>query len=219
MTSVTAGGPGLVAVGRSDDFGGGEVLVENVFIVEGDAVVWTSVDGLSWSRLPHNEDVFGGAWTQEMLAVTVGGPGLVAVGRDGAGSCWCNPILWSGGQHPAVWTSPDGLSWSRVPHDDNDFAESSDRLLAVTAGGPGLVAVGYNDTGPAPVWTSIDGLSWTPVTHENPTEMRGWMSDVTVGGPGLVAFGSSADQHAVWTSTHGLEWSPAPNIAIPLPQP
>ena len=82
MDSVTAGGPGLVAVGY------------DLFDAGFDAAVWTSPDGVNWSRVPHNEAVFGGTGTQEMNAVTAGGPGLVAVGSarlpdgDGDGAVW-----------------------------------------------------------------------------------------------------------------------------------
>ena len=48
--------------------------------------MWTSADGITWSRVPHDESVFGGALTQEMNSVTAGGPGLVAVGIDGLGN-------------------------------------------------------------------------------------------------------------------------------------
>ena len=80
MGSVTAKGPGLVAVGRDDD--------------AGDAAVWTSVDGITWSRVPHHEAIFGGGGRQGMLSVIAAGPSLVAVGRDDddndfdAGAVW-----------------------------------------------------------------------------------------------------------------------------------
>ena len=69
MHSVTAAGAGVVAVGADGGF----------YATRGDAVVWTSVDGITWSRVPHDEAVFGGA---EMYSVTVGGGGLVAVGDE-----------------------------------------------------------------------------------------------------------------------------------------
>jgi hypothetical protein len=57
-----------------------------------------------------------------MLSVTTGGPGLVAVGTDGY------PYIGNSGQlsefpdelavDAAVWTSPDGLVWTRVPHNE-----------------------------------------------------------------------------------------------------
>ena len=59
------------------------------------AAVWTSTDGITWNRVAHDEAVFGSDLiAQRMNAITVGGPGLVAVGRDG------------GRQAAAVWTSP-----------------------------------------------------------------------------------------------------------------
>lgn len=49
----------------------------------------------------------------------------------------------------AVWTSPDGIDWSRVANDDAVFGTQKADLPAlemrsVTAGGPGVVAVGAN---------------------------------------------------------------------------
>lgn len=63
MQTVTSTGQGLVAVGWDQG-----------------AAVWTSSDGITWSRAPH-DDAFGEAW---MSGVAHWGPGLVAVG--GAGS-------------------------------------------------------------------------------------------------------------------------------------
>jgi hypothetical protein len=137
MTSVTSGGPGLVAVG----WDGGS-------LVGGSAAVWTSTDGLVWSRVPHDEAVFGGSESQSMTSVTTGGPGLVAVGWDGGS-------LVRGSA--AVWTSTDGLIWSRVPHDEMVFGGGGEQsMTSVTSGGPGLVAVGWDGSlvgGRAAVWT------------------------------------------------------------------
>jgi hypothetical protein len=195
ISDVTAGGPGFVAVG-------GESVLPDFF--EGIAVVWTSVDGLTWSRVPHDEAVFGGPDSQMMLDVTIGGPGLVAVGMDGRGA-WDN----SEGQVAAVWTSVDGLTWSRVPHDEAVFGEDRPAMLGVTAGGPGLVAVGYSfpHSAPAAVWTSVDGVTWSRVEHDNATGMSGTMWSATVSDTGLVAVGQSGNHAAVWTSPDGTTWS------------
>jgi hypothetical protein len=201
MSAVTVGGPGLVAVGRSNNGYEGDADIDGQ-PREGDAVVWTSVDGLTWSRVPHDEAVFGGVRNQGMLDVTVGGPGLVAVGSDGGN--WWNPV---GDMDAAVWTSVDGLTWSRVPHDEDAFGGDRPAMLSVTAGGPGLVAVGKG----AAVWTSVNGFTWSRVIHDQRVGMTGYMVDVTVGGPGLVAVGSGVTQAAVWTSVDGLTWSPAAN--------
>jgi len=153
---------------------------------DGDAAVWTSVDGFTWSRVPHDESVFGGVDSQVILDVTVGGPGLVAGGNDGGRGWWDN----NAENNAAVWTSVDGVNWSRVPHDESVFSSGGNPvMLSVTAGGPGLVAVGADfhpsELAETPVWTSPDGVTWTRVPDD--ATVRGSMTSVTTGGPGLVA--------------------------------
>ena len=183
--SVIAAGPGLVAVGEG---------------------VWTSVDGFDWDRVPDEEGIFEDAG---LTSVTVGGPGLVAVGVVAGGEF----------DNAAVWTSVDGIVWTRVPHDEATFGERSPgvdlTMSHVTVGGPGLVAVGMDWSGPdanAAVWTSVDGLNWTRVPHDE--EVFGGsghqaISGVTAAGPGLVAVGTtrSPQQAVVWTSVDGLTWT------------
>ena len=59
-----------------------------------------------------------------------------------------------GGEDAAVWTSPDGINWTRVPHDENVFGGGK-VMVAVAAGGP-LVAVGYDLSG-----DDLDTIVWT----------------------------------------------------------
>ena len=167
MESVTAAGPGVVAVGHDED--------------RQAAAIWVSVDGLTWQRITHDQDVFGG--NTELRSVTAGGPGLVAAGHD------------FNRDAPAFWTSADGLTWQRTTHDEHVFSKRTE-LRSVTAGGPGLVAVGHDfRLDAAALWTSVDGLTWQRVTHDedvfgsskDPQDM--W--SVVVGGPGLVAVGGS----------------------------
>jgi hypothetical protein len=196
MTSVVAGGPGLVAVGHDG------LWDENPrdWYPDPSAAVWTSEDGIVWSRVPHDEEIFGGA---AMNDVTLGGPGLVAVG-------------WSD-SNAAVWTSVDGLTWSRV-HDDS--LRTGEAMNSVVVGGPGLVAVGNEGGAAAAVWTSVDGLTWTRVPHDreifgSPTALGFGMISVTAGGPGLVAVGAWPEapriSAKVWTSVDGLTWTRVPD--------
>ena len=202
MNSVTVGGPGLVAVGSANSA----------------PAVWTSVDGITWSRVPHNEAVGGGS----MSSVTSGGPGLVAVG--------------SFEPNAAVRTSADGVTWSRVPNDEAVFggvmgagaASGGATMNSVTAGGPGLVAVGSEDIGAA-VWTSVDGITWSRVPY-NGAFGAATMQSVTVAGPGLIAVGGSgpaergscittavsscSGQARVWISPDGITWSRVPSEAV-----
>jgi hypothetical protein len=200
MRGVTVGGPGLVAVGSESVDG------------DSDAAAWISADGLTWTRVPHDEANLGGRNGQTMRAVVAGGPGLVAVGYESSGQ----------DSDAAVWTSVDGSTWTRVPHDEAVFGGDNSRAMtAVVAGGPGLVAVGYDSANQgwagmdanAAVWTSPDGIAWTRVPNAEVFGDRLWqiMNAVTRGGPGLVAVGHDGAVNdydaAVWTSTDGIIWT------------
>jgi hypothetical protein len=188
------------------------------YCVDRVAAVWTSVDGVTWARVPHDDSIFGGKGDVGMASVTVGGPGLVAVGSDASddGQEWFGQ--WTA-EAVVVWTSVDGLTWSRVPHDDEIFGEAE--VQSVTVGGPGLVAVGlapFATRSVAAVWTSPDGLSWSRVAYTRKAFGSGLavsgslieMSSVTAGGPGLVAVGGPESAALVWTSVDGITWSQVP---------
>jgi hypothetical protein len=108
--------------------------------------VWTSPDAITWSRVPHDEDIFGGDYDQVMRSVVAVGSGLVAVGLDNSG----------GDDDAAVWNSPDGVTWIRVPHDEAVLGGTGrQEMRSVVAVGSGLVAVGYDTSGgdrDAAVW-------------------------------------------------------------------
>ncbi|GMQ85067.1 MAG: hypothetical protein BMS9Abin07_0632 [Acidimicrobiia bacterium] len=208
LSSVTAGGPGLVAIG-TEQIG-----------VQIHPVIWTSPDGINWSRAPLDTGSLAEDGVQRIFDVTTGGPGLVAVGSDGT---------WNDAESAAaVWTSPDGLTWSRVPHDEGVFGgEGGQVMRSVTVGGPGFVAVGVDhaeDLDPfeqhtseahGAVWTSPDGISWSRVADQEALSESGNgprdMWSVTAGGPGLVAVGTSGTEFnavaTTWSSSDGLKWS------------
>jgi hypothetical protein len=180
MQDVTVGGPGLVAIGD----------------VESGAAVWTSVDGTTWARVPHDPAVFGADSDLSMSAVTAGGPGLVAVGLD-----------WSGGAtaDAVIWTSVDGIVWDRVPHDEDLFGGVGNQAaVSVAATDTRVIAVGVERSSDidAAVWTSEDGIVWQRVAHDEAALGEGEMWNVTVGGPGFVSVGTSID---------GVTWHRVPH--------
>jgi hypothetical protein len=152
------------------------------------ATVWTSIDGITWAQLPYDEASVG---VGEILSVTSTASGLVAVGMGGSDD----------GERafvPAVWTSLDGITWSsRILHDQAGLGVSA--MVSVTAGGPGVVAVG-GESGAA-VWTSTDGIGWTPVLANESFSAEAGMASVTFGGPGFVVVGRDGDDAAVWVAT------------------
>ena len=122
-----------------------------------------------------------------MLAVTTGGPGLVAVGAD----YWPSNL-----SETPVWTSPDGIIWTRVPNDEEVFGGGA-WITSVTAGGPGLIAVGGMNglgTDEEAVWTSVDGITWSRVPDDD--ALFGSRVFRVIDRPGFVAVGEDFDQAA-----------------------
>lgn len=188
---VAAGPSGLVAVGTDDAA----------------AAVWTSPDGQDWSRVTHDDGIFGSrvfSDDAEVVGTGMGSivtveSGFVAVGYDLAGA--------------AVWRSPDGLQWSRIPPDARTFGSDGGQwMLDVTAAGPGLVAVGtYGAQGTLVTWTSDDGESWTraPSAQDAFAGSGLYLHAVAAREDRLVAVGEDYGRRAaaVWTSSDGLSWT------------
>ena len=84
-----------------------------------------------------------------MLDIAVGGPGLVAVGEDSD----------AGLAQTAVWTSVDGISWSRVallPPGEGAF---SGALRGIVSGGPGDGSSSETYRGPSQRCPKVKRLS------------------------------------------------------------
>jgi quercetin dioxygenase-like cupin family protein len=120
VTTMVAGGPGLVAAGMNSD---------------GEPTFWTSVDGRTFQETtsfplagPTAEDV--SREQPSVQAIAVGQEWMVAVGNTG---------FSFGTVDPAIWVSRDGVVWEAVPVDLIDRIVSLDH---VTYGGSTFVAVG-----------------------------------------------------------------------------
>lgn len=216
LQAVTVGGPGLIAVGAVCD-GYCPYWPEEA---HWSAAVWTSSDGTAWQRVPHDEAIFGGAGDQMMLDVVAGGPGYVAVGFSHLESV--AGYVGDGTLDAAVWVSPDGLSWEIVSDPDGVFTGPLDeRMDAVTAGGPGLVAAGTIGN-EAAIWTSPNGLDWTRIVDEDfvpatpPDGVEGTefiqIHDVVAKGSRLVAVGVD------WSGYYGDDFQVQPNLKDPIEQ-
>ncbi len=205
VSAITAGGPGLVAVGSR----------------YGKAAVWTSSDGRTWTSVA-GEELDGGEYIWD---VTTGGPGLVAVGIGG------DPTEVSV-MDGIVWTSADGRAWEQAPHDP---VFRLAWLQAVAAGGPGLVAVGTTPDGPQAWFSSDgvtwERASVPPVPRNIARDTSGllhpraeaYMRDVAVVGDRLVAVGEvgiscgegcGRQIMIMWTSTDGMAWTEVSRDAV-----
>ena len=111
-----------------------------------DGAVWTSSDGIAWSQVPYDGEVFREA---RILDLAAGGPGLVATGSTGE--------LGTAG---AIWTSPDGETWTKAPDDGSIFGEGI--IFGATATDTGVVAVGWDHLEPGDPEIVGAVWIWTP---------------------------------------------------------
>ena len=134
----------------------------------------------------------------EVMAAASNRVGVVAVGN----------LNGTDGGIGAIWFSPDGADWERVPHDDELFGvpglSPNTMIVDVAANDSEFLAVGVRFTEPRQriVWRSSDGLTWS--RSQGPdfdaaavvATDRGWM---VVGSGGLDA--------RVATSQDGVTWA------------
>lgn len=100
--------------------------------------MWTSTDGLDWTRVEIPDGMSG------VCALTaIGARGFLAFGHSG--------------DRPVAWTSVDGTTWVESMVEDADMRGSPE--CNVVAVEDGLVAVMRVDSG-ALIWTSHDGAHW-----------------------------------------------------------
>ena len=214
IAAIAAGPHGYIMVGFASDQGvpGPDVRAR--------ATAWTSPDGTTWTRAIDSAEMDVGPCvdTREtpscggMRAVAVTPSGFVAVGEVRTSSAPDQP------PQPAAWTSLDGLRWTRVSDGLGFGAETVNvggSLSGVTAGGPGLVAVGSAcrpDCGSAYanglVATSVDGSTWSLTILDAASELI----DVTTSGrslfaPGVRQSASGPAELQLWRSDDsGVTW-------------
>jgi hypothetical protein len=129
-------------------------------LTSGSAVSWASSDGRAWQE-GQALDMAGLTGGAQVEQVVEGPAGLLALGRvpgcadDGTG-CMPTPAT-------AIWTSTDGLHWSRV---DLKNAFGGGAVGDVAAGPKGYLAVSVSSatTASPAVWLSSDGRAWRAVS-------------------------------------------------------
>lgn len=149
------------------------------------AAIWTSRDGRRWKRaaLPNARGAGAG-----VDAVAATSRGLVAIGRS------------------VLWTSRDGRAWKLARRGSGPLSG----VQAVTRGGPGLLAYGYesNTVEPA-IWASADGRAWRRVLDGGVTHDLGKVVGVARAGDGWLAMGSTLIpfRAVAWTSPDAITWT------------
>jgi len=165
--------------------------------------IWWSDDGDSWTRVPHDDALFGertalSVAPVEIFEVVATEDSFLAVGGIK------EPVR---ADRPLVWRSEDGRTWTRGPYDsDLEFAY----IRAVASFNGGLVAVGLDNehtAGSGVVWRSADGTNWE-VAFRPPEQ---FFDVVTVGSltePVLFAVTDSAIHY----STDARTWEQARSL-------
>jgi hypothetical protein len=223
------GSSGILAIASVPGMGGVHLVA--IGNGAGDGRVWTSPDGVAWTREPSTgleaarpfavgaqasrliavgNEVVGGdsvatAWistdSRRWDAMRFGGStGLTAVAASPARIIVAGSAR-SGGGLP-IWSSRDGgRTWQQA---DQTTPYTRANVSGVALGGPGFVAVGYDDVG-AVAWTSTDGLHWRRV--DDPSFSSGRMMAVASAPAGLVAVGGNDHGAIAWMSLDGVAWS------------
>lgn len=202
LLAVTHGPRGFVAVGH-DELSKGNYV----------ATAWTSKNGTEWTRVAHDDAVFGANGGQTIMkSVATTESRMVAVGEVASSN--------TEGPTAAVWTSTDGQSWTRLPHDNAVFGrrDGFTTMNAISTEKDGMVAVGATedvrggDGLNAVVWISTDGSTWSRVGHDEAvfgsqaaksSEMWSVVprrSTIIVAGNSLLR-GTDTLVAAVWTAT------------------
>jgi hypothetical protein len=158
-----------------------------------------------WSALTPGSPfttLFGGPGAPGITATVPYGDGFVAVGLD---SRLDGPV------NGAIWSSPDGTTWTRVGVAEADLANV--KLDMVATDGRRLIALGRPSASDNAhegldliLWLSDDGTDWRrPADPQSPfgsAAIRG-----IVGGPsGFVAWGEDGGKAALFHSADGESW-------------
>ena len=186
-------------------------------------VNYLSTDGRTWAELGSSVQAF---------HLADGPAGVIALGPEGA--AWrlvkSRPVGPSPTPAGPATPSPEPVGRSWVEASVPILADRPVGLMeAVTAGGPGFVAVGRGCnvvrdpiSCEAVVWTTADGRAWTRAPASDATNIGAYiptsgpevgMFDVAAGPPGIVAIGYAARptlQATTWFSTDGTSWERIP---------
>ena len=150
------------------------------------SMIWRSTDGRHWERALR------AAASQQLNAITAGGPGFVAVGSDGQGG--------------AVWQS----ATDSVGRRSSTTRSTAGRWISVVATKSGLVAYGARwNTDSRMIWTSPDGLEWLAATNESGLRVARGVEAVAAWDGQALAFvgpGDTLGRVEVWATTGRAEW-------------
>jgi hypothetical protein len=167
--------------------------------------VWRSSDGINWTRVATNGTIFP---PRDRHAVAAFNNKLWVIGG------WDElPAIGGGGtRFNDVWSSPDGVNWTKqIPAGGTIF---SPRLghAAVVYGGKLWVISGDVDSTPTmanDVWSTVDGTNWVKVTDTAAFPAREGHGVAVFNNAMWIVGGDDASgaRSDVWKSTDGATWT------------
>ena len=199
VNAIVATPSGMVAVGQ---------VAETQKAEPARVGVWTAAADGVWQR--RDDPTFGdgvGSWALNDVAAA--GGTIVAVGVADSLAATSDPVAW--------YSDDGGQTWGVAEVETGSEFEGFAGMAGVAAGGPGFVAVGFEQDieNAAAVWTSVDGRRWDRVPGD-PDLFGGdvnhfvRMSAVTAAPGRLVAVGNERRglvfNAAAWESRDGSDW-------------
>jgi hypothetical protein len=205
---VAASGPaGVVVVATCVGEAPGPVCPASTYL-------WQAADGIAWQLVTFPEDYV------SLSALVAGGPEFVVGG------------LRNKGADPAIWTSPDGITWTSAGTlPDGGRAPNGDTLsvnaIGVRPGGIIAVSAHAGMSVIARAWASSDGRSWR-VAADLSDEWFGLYRPIWTS-LGFLAVGWTAPgvqppaypdpsvsaQHNLLRSADGIHWDVMPTPELP----
>jgi len=185
----------------------GAGLAVAVGSANGYPAVWTALPGQPWSRAGTANNAFSRPGAAELVSVTRGPDGWLAVGATLGGQA----------AHPVVVFSPDGRTW-HAADGEPPFAGVNASAAGTAYGVQGYVVVGSRQSGGhtiAAVWRASSLTRQPPLWSAGADVGHGdldgkdaprSMSAVTAGPFGYVAVGQHGRHPAIWTSPDGHTW-------------
>ncbi len=186
------------------------VFDDRMWIIGGNGYpdVWVSADGVQWTLA-----LAGGPWGQRYKPYVVvhGGKIWLMGGFDTSDLSYA--------PYNDVWSSTDGVSWTRVLAQAPWQARGAIHGGAVFDGRIWIIGGGQYPQPPATqerlfsdVWSSANGRDWTLVTSQAPWLPRIHHSTVVYADKLWVLAGHDADglKNDVWVSEDGARWTELP---------